>query len=89
MGCFKKQKRKEAKKQKKKSKHTAVEPSGNDGGGGVGDLLDLGGFLPVAEVSTEHKETELLKVLTYALLYCHTPPCTIASRIQGVCTFKD
>ena len=47
-----KQKKKEAKKQKKKSKQTAAEPNGGDGGC-VGDLLDLGGFLPIAEVSTE------------------------------------
>lgn len=48
-GLSKKQRKKEAKKQKKKSKHAAQEaPSG----GGVGDLLDLGGFMPVAEVSS-------------------------------------
>jgi AP-3 complex subunit delta-1 len=47
-GSSKKHKKKEAKKHKKKNKEMTQESSG---GGGVGDLLDLSGFMPVAEFS--------------------------------------
>ena len=44
-----KKKKKDPKKQKKKSKETSSQEASYSG---VGDLLDLGGFMPVAEVSS-------------------------------------
>jgi AP-3 complex subunit delta-1 len=48
----KKQKKKDEKKLKKKNKWAGQEPSGG-GNSSVGDLLDLSGFMPVADVSNE------------------------------------